>query len=45
VLLVQAERAGRVLGIDAENPTGALRLYEKHGFRPRYMWAVVRKPY
>lgn len=33
------------LGVDAENPTGALRLYEKFGFRPHYTWAIVRKPF
>ncbi|HYK96095.1 MAG TPA: GNAT family N-acetyltransferase [Candidatus Dormibacteraeota bacterium] len=33
------------LGVDAENPTGALHLYEKFGFRPRYTWAIVRKPF
>ena len=33
------------LGVDAENPTGALGLYEKFGFRPSYRWAIVRKPF
>jgi mycothiol synthase len=33
------------LGVDADNPTGALRLYEKFGFRPKYTWAIVRKPF
>lgn len=33
------------LGVDAENPTGALRLYEKFGFRPKHTWAIVRKPF
>jgi mycothiol synthase len=33
------------LGVDAENPTGALRLYEKFGFTPKYQWAIVRKPF
>ena len=33
------------LGVDAENPTGALGLYEKFGFRPHYTWAIVRKPF
>jgi mycothiol synthase len=33
------------LGVDAENPTGALQLYEKFGFRPHYTWANVRKPF
>jgi mycothiol synthase len=31
------------LGVDAENPTGALGLYERFGFRPFHTWAVVRK--
>lgn len=31
------------LGVDAENPTGALGLYERFGFRPHLRWAVVRK--
>lgn len=31
------------LGVDAENPTGALGLYERFGFRPHTTWAVVRK--
>jgi mycothiol synthase len=34
-----------VLGVDAENPTGALGLYEKFGFRPHYSWAIVRRPF
>jgi mycothiol synthase len=33
------------LGVDAENPTGALGLYEKFGFRPTHTWAVVRKAF
>lgn len=32
------------LGVDAENPTGALRLYEKFGFRRRKTWTFYRKP-
>jgi mycothiol synthase len=34
-----------VLGVDAENPTGALGLYETFGFRPRMRWAFYRKPF
>jgi mycothiol synthase len=33
------------LGVDADNPTGALQLYEKFGFRPQYTWAIVRKSF
>jgi len=32
------------LGVDTENPTGALRLYESVGFRPVQRSAVWRKP-
>jgi GNAT superfamily N-acetyltransferase len=32
------------LGVDAENPTGALRLYESVGFRPVSRSIVFRKP-
>jgi mycothiol synthase len=32
-----------VLGVDADNPTGALQLYEQFGFRPHRRWATVRK--
>jgi ribosomal protein S18 acetylase RimI-like enzyme len=31
------------LGVDAENPTGALGLYERFGFRPVKTWAFYRK--
>jgi mycothiol synthase len=33
-----------VLGVDADNPNGALQLYEQLGFRPHRRWAMVRKP-
>lgn len=33
-----------VLGVDAENPTGALQLYEGFGFRPHRRWSTMRKP-
>ena len=32
------------LGVDAENPTGALGLYEKLGFVPYLRWVNCRKP-
>jgi mycothiol synthase len=32
------------LGVDAENPTGALALYEGLGFRPHLKWINHRKP-
>lgn len=32
------------LGVDTENPTGALRLYERMGFRPVKRNALYRKP-
>jgi ribosomal protein S18 acetylase RimI-like enzyme len=32
------------LGVDAENPTGALSLYEGLGFRPHLKWITHRKP-
>jgi mycothiol synthase len=33
-----------VLGVDAENPTGALALYEGLGFRRHETWVAYRKP-
>lgn len=32
------------LGVDGENPTGALALYEGLGFRPHETWIAHRKP-
>ena len=32
------------LGVDAQNPTGALALYEGLGFRPHQKWISHRKP-
>jgi len=32
------------LGVDAENPTGALGLYERFGFRRHQQWVTFRKP-
>ena len=34
-----------VLGVDAENPTGALQLYEGFGFQPHRRWATLRKAF
>ena len=34
-----------VLGVDAENPTGALQLYESFGFRQHRQWATLRKAF
>ena len=36
--------AEAALGVDAENPTGALRLYENCGFRCVKRWGCFRKP-
>lgn len=33
------------LGVDTENPTGALGLYERFGFRPTRTWAFYRKSF
>ena len=33
------------LGVDTENPTGALRVYEAMGFRPVHRGAAYRKPF
>jgi mycothiol synthase len=50
-LLVQSLHAVRArgmheaaLGVDAQNPTGALRLYESVGFRAVKIWTTYRKP-
>lgn len=32
------------LGVDAENPTGALGVYERLGFRQHRTWKIYRKP-
>ena len=32
------------LGVDSENPSGALRLYERLGFRRHRTWVALRKP-
>jgi mycothiol synthase len=33
------------LGVDAQNPTGALQLYERAGFRRASRWTFYRKPF
>ena len=33
------------LGVDTENPSGALGLYERFGFRPTRTWAFYRKAF
>jgi mycothiol synthase len=33
------------LGVDAENPTGALQLYQRAGFKPVSRWTFYRKPF
>ena len=33
------------LGVDSENPTGALGLYERFGFRVHQTWVKYRKPF
>lgn len=46
-LVVHRDRgmAVAVLGVDAENPTGALQLYEGFGFTPHRRWATLRKAF
>lgn len=34
-----------VLGVDSENPTGALGLYTSFGFEQRRTWVFLRKPF
>jgi len=34
-----------VLGVDTENPSGALALYESFGFRQMRTWLFLRKPF
>jgi ribosomal protein S18 acetylase RimI-like enzyme len=42
--LKQRGMTAAALGVDAENPTGALRLYESLGFRPFKRWTTFRRP-
>ena len=44
VILKERGMAEAALGVDAENPTGALGLYERYGFRVRETWVKLRKP-
>jgi mycothiol synthase len=44
VLLRERGMTSAWLGVDAENPTGALRLYEKHGFEVDLRSTAYRKP-
>jgi mycothiol synthase len=32
------------LGVDTENPSGALRVYQQMGFRPVKRYSTYRKP-
>jgi ribosomal protein S18 acetylase RimI-like enzyme len=45
---IEAAAAGgktlATLGVDADNPTGALGVYERLGFAPRQRWVVYRAP-
>jgi mycothiol synthase len=45
-LLVLRDRGMAIaaLGVDAENPTGALGVYERLGFKPHQTWVTYRKP-
>ena len=43
-LLRDRGMAVAALGVDAENPTGALGLYERFGFRPVRTFVTYRKP-
>ena len=36
--------AEAALSVDAENPTGALRVYERLGYHPVKQWTVFRRP-
>lgn len=45
VILRERDMAEAALGVDAENPTGALGLYERFGFRVRETWVKLRKPF
>ena len=46
-LVIHRDRGMAVarLGVDAENPTGALGVYERLGFTPLKSWATQRKPF
>ena len=44
-LLRERGMTSAVLGVDADNPTGALGLYERAGFEPTYRATAWRKPF
>ena len=44
VVLRDRGMAVAALGVDAENPTGALGVYERSGFRPHQTWITYQKP-
>jgi mycothiol synthase len=44
VVLRDRGMAIAALGVDAENPTGALGVYERLGFAPHQTWVTYRKP-
>jgi mycothiol synthase len=44
VILRDRGMAIAALGVDAENPTGALGVYERLGFTPYQTWVTYRKP-
>src|SRR4051812_4472563 len=45
LLLRERGMTSAVLGVDADNPTGALALYERAGFEPSYRASAWRKPF
>jgi mycothiol synthase len=45
VLLRERGMTVAALGVDTENPSGALGLYERFGFAPVRTWAFYRKPF
>jgi len=44
VVLRDRGMAIAALGVDADNPTGALGVYERLGFKPHQTWVTYRKP-
>ena len=44
-LLRERGMTSAVLGVDADNPTGALALYERAGFEPSYRASAWRKAF
>ncbi len=43
-LLRERGMSEAALGVDTENPSGALQLYESLGYRPVQSWTLYRKP-